>query len=152
MLVAGLDCKQWKQRKMKRLKIYLGLPSWLSGKKLACQCSRHGFNPGSGRSPGEGNGNPLQYSCLENPMHRGAWRATIHGVTKVWDMTWVTEQQQQRQVWDLGRIKADSEVFSLRKWVDAFTERGIGLVGRVSKYSLPSLGSPMSSCPLSATF
>ena len=38
--------------------------------------------PGSGRSPGEGNGNPLQYSCLENPMDRGAWKATVHGVLK----------------------------------------------------------------------
>ena len=38
--------------------------------------------PGSGRSPGEGNRNPLQYSCLENPMDRGAWWATVHGVTK----------------------------------------------------------------------
>ena len=38
--------------------------------------------PGSGRSPGEGNGNPLQYSCLENPMDGGAWRATVHGVAK----------------------------------------------------------------------
>ena len=37
---------------------------------------------GLGRSPGEGNGNPLQYSCLENPMDRGAWRATVHGVAK----------------------------------------------------------------------
>ena len=41
-----------------------------------------GLIPGSGRSPGEGNGNPLQYSCLENPMERGAWWATIHGVAK----------------------------------------------------------------------
>ena len=41
-----------------------------------------GSIPGSGRSPGEGNGNPLQYSCLQNPMDRGAWRATVHGVTK----------------------------------------------------------------------
>ena len=40
--------------------------------------------PGSGRSPGEGNGNPLQYSCLENPMDGGAWWATVHGVTKGW--------------------------------------------------------------------
>ena len=40
--------------------------------------------PGSGISPGEGNGNPLQYSCLENPMDRGAWLATVHGVTKSW--------------------------------------------------------------------
>ena len=41
-----------------------------------------GSFPGSGRSPGEGNGNPLQYSCLENPMDRGAWWATVHGVVK----------------------------------------------------------------------
>ena len=46
--------------------------------------------PGSGRCPGEGNGNPLQYSCLENSMHRGAWRATIHGVARV-GHDWATE-------------------------------------------------------------
>ena len=40
--------------------------------------------PGSGRSPGEGNGNPLQYYCLENSMDRGAWWATVHGVAKSW--------------------------------------------------------------------
>ena len=44
---------------------------------------------GSGRSPGEGNGNPLQYSCLENPMDGGAWRATVHGVAKSW--TWLSD-------------------------------------------------------------
>ena len=43
-----------------------------------------GLIPGSGRSPGEGNGNPLQYSCLENPMDRGAWWAAVHGVAKSW--------------------------------------------------------------------
>ena len=43
-----------------------------------------GSIPGSGRSPGEGNGNPLQYSCLENPMDGGAWLATVHGVAKSW--------------------------------------------------------------------
>ena len=43
-----------------------------------------GLIPGSGRSPGEGYGNPLQYSCLENPMGRGAWQAIVHGVTKTW--------------------------------------------------------------------
>ena len=46
-----------------------------------------GSIPGSGSSPGEGNGNPLQYSCLENPMDRGAWRATVHGVEKESDTT-----------------------------------------------------------------
>ena len=43
--------------------------------------------PESGRYPGGGNGNPLQYSCLQNPMDRGAWRATVQGVTKELDMT-----------------------------------------------------------------
>ena len=43
-----------------------------------------GSIPGLGRSPGGGHGNPLQYSCLENPMDRGAWRATVHGVAKSW--------------------------------------------------------------------
>ena len=44
--------------------------------------------PGSGRSPGEGNGNPLQYSCLENPLDTGAWWVTVHGVTK--RLTWLS--------------------------------------------------------------
>ena len=43
-----------------------------------------GSIPGSGRSPGGGHGNPLEYSCLDNPMDRGAWQATVHGVTKSW--------------------------------------------------------------------
>ena len=45
-----------------------------------------GLIPGLGRSPGEGNGNPLQYSCLENRMDRGAWQATVHGIAKELDM------------------------------------------------------------------
>ena len=48
-----------------------------------------GSSPRSGRSPGVGNGNPLQYSCLRNPMGRGVWQATVHGVTKESDMTCV---------------------------------------------------------------
>ena len=51
-------------------------------KASACNAGDLGSIPGLGRSPGEGNGNPLQYSCLENPMDRGAWWATVHGVTK----------------------------------------------------------------------
>ena len=50
-----------------------GLPWWLSGEESACNPGDPGSILGSGRSPGEGNGNPLQYSCLENPMDRGAW-------------------------------------------------------------------------------
>ena len=51
-------------------------------KVSACNAGDLGSIPGLGRSPGEGNGNPLQYSCLENPMDRGAWWATVHGVAK----------------------------------------------------------------------
>ena len=53
-------------------------------KAPACNAGDLGSIPGLGRSPGEGNGNPLQYSCLENPMDGGAWWATVHGVTKRW--------------------------------------------------------------------
>ena len=52
-------------------------------KESACSAGDPGSIPRLGRSPGEGNGNPLWYSCLENPMDRGAWRATVHGVTRV---------------------------------------------------------------------
>ena len=51
------------------------------GKESACNVGHPGLIPGLGRSPGEGNGNPLQYSWLENPTDGGAWRATVHGVT-----------------------------------------------------------------------
>ena len=59
-----------------------GLPWWLSGKESSYQCNRCRFNPGSGRSSGEGNGNPVQYSSLGNPMDRGALWATVHGIAK----------------------------------------------------------------------
>ena len=56
-----------------------GLP-W--GSEVKASARRPVFDPGSGRSPGEGNGNPLQYSCLENPMDGGDWWATVYGVAK----------------------------------------------------------------------
>ena len=65
--------------------LLFGLPRWLNGKEPACQCrrfKRQVFDPGLGRFSREGNGNPLQYSCLGNPMDRGALRATVHGVAK----------------------------------------------------------------------
>ena len=60
----------------------LGLPNGSDSIESACSAGDPGSIPGSGRSPGEGNGNPLQYSCLKNPMDRGAWQATVHGFTK----------------------------------------------------------------------
>ena len=58
-------------------------PWWLSSKESACNAGGVGSIPGLQRSLGEENGNPLQYSCLGNPMDRGAWQATVHGVTRI---------------------------------------------------------------------
>ena len=67
------------------------LPQWLSGKKSDCQAGDESLIPGPRRSPGEGNGNPLQYSCLENSMDRGAW-SIVHEITTGWG-------QRSRQAW-----------------------------------------------------
>ena len=61
---------------------HLGVPGGSEGKESACSAGDLGLITGLGRSPGEGNDNPLQYSCLENPMDGGAWQATVHRVTK----------------------------------------------------------------------
>ena len=62
--------------------VSLGFPGGSDGKESACSVRDPGLIPGLGRSPGEGNSNPLQYSCLENSMDRGAWWATEHGLAK----------------------------------------------------------------------
>ena len=61
----------------------LGFPCSSFGKESVCNAGYPGSIPGSGRSPEEGNGNPLQCSCLETPMDRGAWQATVLGVARV---------------------------------------------------------------------
>ena len=63
------------------LRVY-SFPGDSDDKESACDVGDRGLIPGSGKSSGEGNGNPLQYSCLGNSMDRGAWQATVHGVTK----------------------------------------------------------------------
>ena len=60
----------------------LYFPGGSDGKESACNARDPGLIPGSGRSSGEGNGYPLQYSCLENPMDRAAWQTIVHGVSK----------------------------------------------------------------------
>ena len=63
-------------------KLQMGFPGGSEGKESTCNAGDPGSVPGSGRPPGEGNGYPLLYSCLENPMYREAWLATVYGVTK----------------------------------------------------------------------
>ena len=64
------------------MKKQLCFPGASNGKESACDAGDSGSIPGSGRSPGKGNGNPLQYSCPENSMDRGAWLATVHEIPK----------------------------------------------------------------------
>ena len=64
-------------------KLSSGLPCWLRGKDSKRQAGDADLTPGLGRSLGEGDGNPLQYTCRGNPTDRGAWWATVHGVTRV---------------------------------------------------------------------
>ena len=66
-----------------------GFPGGADGEESACSAGDPGSNPGLGRSPGGGNGNPRQYSSLENLMDGGAWQATVHGVTKI--RTWLND-------------------------------------------------------------
>ena len=60
----------------------MSFPGVSDREESTCNAGVSGLIPGLGRSPGERNGNPLQYFCLENPMDRGAWRATVHGVAE----------------------------------------------------------------------
>ena len=71
---------------MEKSVVQLGFPGGSDGKDSTCNARDLGSTPGGGRSAGEGNGNPLQYSFLENPMDRGAWQAADHGVAES-DMT-----------------------------------------------------------------
>ena len=75
------SCKNAKEEKTS-LGLIMGFPGGSEVKASACNAGELGSIPGLGISPAEGNGNPLQYSCLENPMDGGAWWATVHGVTK----------------------------------------------------------------------
>ena len=79
------DHQQIDKKVKSSVMIKWAFPRGTSGKETACQrrrCKRCGPIPGLGRPPGGGHGNPLQYSCLENLKDRGAWRATVHGVTE----------------------------------------------------------------------
>ena len=83
--IAGWLFTHWTMRELG--KCNLGLPQWLSTQESACNAGSAGdagSMPGSGRSPGGVHGSPLQKSCLENPVDRGAWRAIVHRVAKSW--------------------------------------------------------------------
>ena len=69
---------------MQKYRISFGFPGGSDSEESACNVEDPDLIPGAGRSPGEGNGYPLQYSCLENPMDKEAWWATVHRVARSW--------------------------------------------------------------------
>ena len=86
--VYGVAQSQTRLKRLSSSKYMCRLPWWLRDKKNpSTNAGDMGLIPGSGRSPREGNGKSPQYSCLENPIDRGAWQATVHGVAKESDMT-----------------------------------------------------------------
>ena len=115
--VSHLHCFLWHrapniveaQKKVVRGKEGEGLPQWLSSKESTCIAGDIDLIPGSGRSLGGGHGNPLRYSCLEDPRDRGAWRATVHGVTKSrtrlkWLSTHTCRQGERKEGKEAGRV------------------------------------------------
>ena len=76
--------KRSNQSILKEISPGISLEGMMLKLKLQCNVGDLGLIPGSGRFPGEGNGDPVQYSCLGNPMDRGAWWATVHRVAKSW--------------------------------------------------------------------
>ena len=89
---ASFWCSNWHGTYLVPLSHRRGFPGGSDSKESACNAADPGSIPGSGRSPGEGHSNPLQYSCLENPMDKGVWQATVHGMERV-GHNWATEQQ-----------------------------------------------------------
>ena len=90
-------------------KLSMELSWWLRHKESACKSGGTGLIPGLGRSPGEGNSNPLQYSCLEHPMDRGVWRAIVHGVTK--SRTRLSSKHAGTQVLQQCKFEKEQRVF-----------------------------------------
>ena len=125
-----LEYKNWvKSLEENIFHFYLGLLGDASGKELTCQCrrhKRHGFNPWVGKIPGEGNGNPPQCSCLENPMERGAWRATVHVVTNSLRHKWSNwAQHHEYNAWERILNKLFSQNDRHDCWVDWGSKKSV---------------------------
>ena len=103
----------WCRDLLSALQSSWGFSGSSDGEESACSAGELGSIPGLGRSPGGGHGNPLQYSCLENPMDRGAWWATVHGVARVFH-DWETNTQYS---WGkLGEVGPLAQVHTGAKW------------------------------------
>ena len=111
-------CSPYPLKNLGLLKNLRGFLRWLSVKESACQAVDMGSIPGSGRTPRGGNGNSLQYSCLENPMNWGARWTTIHGVAKSW--IWLSDQTttiKNLRMWPYLEIRFLQLVKMMSSWI-----------------------------------
>ena len=97
--IPGSGNSPWRRDRLPTL-VFIDFPGGSDGKESACSVEVLVSIPGLGRSPGRGHGNPLQYSCLQNPMDRGAWWAPVHGVLK--SLTRLKQLNTTAQLWDCG--------------------------------------------------
>ena len=102
------------------VRIYMGFPGDSDSRESTCKAGDPGSIPGPGRSPGEGNGDPLQCSGLENPMDRGAWWATVHGITKSWPRLSDEHTTKQRSCLYISQWTTES--IAKQKPLDVFRE------------------------------
>ena len=124
--------------------ITLGFPGGSNSKESACNAGEPSLIPGSGRCPWEGNGNPLQYSCLENSMDRGAWRATVHGVSE-WDNLATNSHFSYNFV--CSYPPSETDILDFIRWIFCiFSLCGVSdqmcVLSRFSKESACSVGDP----------
>ena len=114
-----------------------GLPRGLSGKESTYQCRRPSLIPGSGRFPRKGNGNPLQYSCLGNPVDRGAWPATIHGVARIrGDLATKQQKSVFPSLQDPRKSRLSPQTHSWRDWGPATGSPGFIRAGHQLQQSV----------------
>ena len=131
-------------RPMQPQRPFLGFRGGSDGKASACNAGNSGSIPGLGRSPGEGNGNPLQYSCLENSTDWGAWSATVHGVTKSWTwlgdftFTFTLRREEYIQVYSYRRISRQAlDMFSQPWCLWKFNLRFLLKISRIANLKEP---------------
>ena len=110
-----------------------GLPRWLSGKESTCKAGDSGLIPELERSLGEGNGNPLQYFCLGNPMNRGAWQAIVHGVAES-DMTYQLNNNNNKAIGRTNQIDIKKRLM--------FMLQNLGRAGPMNVMLFSDLGYP----------
>ena len=124
-----------------------GLPLWLSGKESTCQCRRCGIDPWVGKIPWRRKWHPLEYSCLGNPMDRGAWQATVRKVTK--SRTWPSERAGREWNWHFVAENQGGNQRAFMEWLHGNPLRTMGVGSGLQAWVAPvPSGYPVAAFPI----